>query len=87
VLNGTGTTGLAAKVLSQLTGLGYAKGITSNATGGPTTVVYYADGSQAAAKEIARRVKTSQVKLIDPETIAAGANAKIVVILGQDQAG
>jgi len=87
VLNGTGTTGLAAKVQGQLVGAGYAKGITQNAQGGPKTIVYYADGSQAAGKDVARRLKTDQVKPIDPQTLAAGGAAKIVVILGQDQAG
>jgi len=87
VLNGTNATGLAAKVQGQLVAAGYQKGITQNAQGGPTTVVYYASGSQEAARDIARRLKATQVKPIDPQTLAAGGAAKIVVILGQDQAG
>jgi hypothetical protein len=85
VLNGTGTTGLAAKVQGQLVGAGYEKGITQNAQGGPTTIVYYQEGSRAAARDIAKRLKTTQVKPVDPQTLAAGGAAKIVVILGQDQ--
>jgi hypothetical protein len=85
VLNGTGTTGLAAKVQGQLVGAGYEKGITQNAQGGPTTIVYYQEGSRAAARDIAKRLKTTQIKPVDPQTLAAGGAAKIVVILGQDQ--
>ena len=85
VLNGTGSNGLAAKVQQQLTAAGYKEGLRDNAQGGATTVVYYVEGSRAAARDIAKRLKTSDVKPIDPETLAAGGAAKIVVILGQDQ--
>jgi hypothetical protein len=85
VLNGTGSNGLAAKVQGQLVGGGYQKGITQNAQGGPTTIVYYQEGSRAAARDIARRLHASEVRPVDPQTLAAGGAAKIVVILGQDQ--
>jgi hypothetical protein len=85
VLNGTGSNGLAAKIQQQLVAAGYKEGLRDNAQGGPTTVVYYQEGSRAAARDVARRLRTSDVKPIDPQTLAAGGTAKIVVILGQDQ--
>jgi hypothetical protein len=85
VLNGTGSNGLAAKVQQQLVSAGYKEGLRDNAQGGPTTVVYFQEGSRAAARDVARRLRTSVVKPIDPQTLAAGGTAKIVVILGQDQ--
>jgi hypothetical protein len=85
VLNGTSSNGLAAKVQQQLISAGYAKGIRDNAQGGPTTVVYFQEGSRAAARDVARRLRTTDVRPIDPQTLAAGGTAKVVVILGQDQ--
>jgi hypothetical protein len=85
VLNGTGSNGLAAKVQQQLVGAGYKEGIRDNAQGGPTTVVYFQEGSRAAARDVARRLRTTDVRPIDPQTLAAGGTAKVVVILGQDQ--
>ena len=57
VLNGTGSNGLAAKVQQQLVAAGYKEGLRDNAQGGATTVVYYAEGSRAAARDIAKRLQ------------------------------
>lgn len=98
VLNGTAQAGLAAKVMSQLAGVGYKQGVTpANAANQTqtTTVVAYLPGQRAAAVHIASALKlsTSAVQPIDSQTQqiacpqASSCAVNVVVTVGQDLAG
>jgi hypothetical protein len=98
VLNGTAQAGLAAKVMSRLSGVGYKQGITpANAANQTqtTTVVAYLPGQRAAAVRVASALKlsASAVQPIDSQTQqiacpqASSCAVDVVVIVGQDLAG
>jgi hypothetical protein len=85
VLNGTGRAGLAASTTTRLKGLGYAKvstGNTSSQSG--ATVVYFREGSRAAAERLAADLKVATVTAIAGTPLASGASgsAQVVVVLG-----
>lgn len=85
VLNGTTTTGLAAKGSAALTAAGWKVTSTGDAgtTGTTATIVYYQQASQAAvARGIAKSLGTTAV-----QQSAAFPNADISVVLGADYAG
>ncbi|MGN8049596.1 LytR C-terminal domain-containing protein [Curtobacterium sp. 22159] len=85
VLNGTTTTGLAAKGSAALTSAGWKVRSTGDAgtTGTTTTIVYYQQASQeAVARGIAKSLGTTAV-----QQSAAFPNADVSVVLGADYAG
>lgn len=85
VLNGTTTTGLAAKGSAALTGAGWKVTSTGDAgtTGTTSTIVYYQQASQAAvARGIAKTLGVTAV-----QQSAAFPNASISVVLGADYRG
>ena len=85
VLNGTTTTGLAAKGSAALTTAGWKVTSTGDAgtTGTTATIVYYQQASQAAvARGIAKSLGVTAV-----QQSAAFPNADISVVLGADYAG
>ncbi|TDN42568.1 LytR cell envelope-related transcriptional attenuator [Curtobacterium flaccumfaciens] len=85
VLNGTTTTGLAAKGSAALTAAGWKVTSTGDAgtTGSTSTIVYYQQASQAAvAQGIAKSLGVTAV-----QQSAAFPNADISVVLGADYAG
>jgi hypothetical protein len=53
VQNGSGQSGLAAKVLTKLTGAGFAQGTTGNTGTRSTSVIYFHAGQQASAEAVA----------------------------------
>jgi len=85
VLNGTTTTGLAAKGSAALTTAGWKVTSTGDAgtTGTTATIVYYQQASQAAvARGIAKSLGVTAV-----QQSAAFPNADISVVLGADYTG
>ncbi|MFS2031629.1 LytR C-terminal domain-containing protein, partial [Curtobacterium sp. CT11-45] len=85
VLNGTSTTGLAAKGSAALSSAGWKVTSTGDAgtTGATSTIVYYQQAAQAAvAQGIAKSLGTTAV-----QQSAAFPNADISVVLGADYAG
>ncbi len=87
VLNGTSVTGLAAQTAEQLAGLGYADVATGNApaVSGPTTV-YYRDGAEAAAEQLAEDAGAAGGAAPLPATgelaDAVPADAQVALVLG-----
>ncbi|UFU13724.1 LytR C-terminal domain-containing protein [Curtobacterium sp. C1] len=85
VLNGTSTTGLAAKGAAALRNAGWQVRSTGDAgtTGTTATIVYYQQESQAAvAQGVAQALGVSAV-----QQSAAFPNADVTVVLGADYAG
>ncbi|WIJ44950.1 LytR C-terminal domain-containing protein [Curtobacterium citreum] len=85
VLNGTSTTGLAAKGSAALRNAGWQVRSTGDAgtTGTTATIVYYQQESQAAVAEgVAQALGVSAV-----QQSAAFPNADVTVVLGADYAG
>ncbi len=85
MLNGTSTTGLAAKGSAALTAAGWKVTSTGDAgtTGTTATIVYYQQAAQATlAQGIAKSLGTTAV-----QQSAAFPNADISVVLGADYAG
>jgi hypothetical protein len=90
VLNGTAITGLGGKVGGVVEENGYALGtVTNTAPGAKKTEVLYAPHNKAAAQKVAKDLG------IDPEEVsrldrdnrqAAGPDADVVVIAGEDRA-
>jgi hypothetical protein len=96
VLNGTGTSGLAAGILSQVGHDGFKKGTAANAANATqtTTVVAYLQGQKAGAQAVAKALKlpTSAVAPIDSDTQSIACpqstcNVDVVVTVGQDLVG
>jgi hypothetical protein len=96
VLNGTGTSGLAAHILSQLTNAGFKQGTATNAANATetTSIVAYLRGQKAAAQQVAKALKlgTGTVSPIDAETQSIACpqttcNVDVVVTVGQDLVG
>ena len=81
VLNGTGASGLAARVGEELEGLGWTVGELGNAVGDPlaqTVVRYAAPDQQATAAAVAADLGV-QAELDE------GASSPVVVVVGQDR--
>jgi hypothetical protein len=98
ILNGTATAGLAAKVMQQLSAVGYKQGITPTNASSQTeqsTVVAYEPGHRAAASHVASALKLSPsaVQPIDTGTQnvacpqSTSCPVDVVVTVGQDLAG
>jgi hypothetical protein len=96
VLNGTATSGAAARLSGQLAGFGYQRGPTTNAANQTqtSTVVMYLPGHQRDAAAVAKSLKlaTSAVQPIDSSTQAIACpqapscTVDVVVTVGQDLA-
>ncbi|MDO8197557.1 LytR C-terminal domain-containing protein, partial [Conexibacter sp. CPCC 205762] len=96
VLNGTGLTGLAGRVMANLTAAGYPQGgIVADAgtTTASATMVNYRDGREAAAREVARTLglPADATEVMEPATDQACAansggtcTADVVVVVGTD---
>jgi len=85
VLNGTSTTGLAARASAALTTAGWKVASTGDAgtTGSTATIVYYQQAAQASvARGIAKSLGTTAV-----QQSAAFPNADVSVVLGADYRG
>jgi hypothetical protein len=85
VLNGTTTTGLAARASSALTTAGWQVASTGDAgtTGATTSVVYYQQPEQqAVAQGVAKALGIASV-----EQSTAFPNADVSVVLGADYGG
>lgn len=85
VLNGTTTSGLAARASATLTGAGWQVASTGDAgtTGSTSTIVYYQQAAQAAvAQGIAKQLGVTAV-----QQSAAFPNADVSVVLGADYTG
>jgi hypothetical protein len=97
VLNGTPTSGAAAKISGQLGGAGYTQGLTTNADNQlhTTTIVGYEPGKKADALHVAKALglSKSSVAPVDSaaQTIACASSstpctADVVVTVGADLA-
>jgi hypothetical protein len=97
VLNGTATSGAAAKISGQLGGDGYTEGLTTNAANQlhTTSIVAYEPGKKAAALHVAKALGLSKstVAPVDSaaQTIACASSstpctADVVVTVGADLA-
>jgi hypothetical protein len=89
VLNGTETTGLAHRVSSALQQRGYSQATALSGRPPGTnqvTVVQYASGHQSDAQGVARSLSVSQVQPMEAAVSSLSGTAKVVVIVGADQA-
>jgi hypothetical protein len=95
VLNGTPTSGAAAKISGQLGGIGYTQGLTTNADNQLHTVttVGYLPGHRVAATAVAKALKlaSNAVAPVDSsaQTLACTStpcSADVVVVVGADLA-
>ncbi len=87
VLNGTTVTGLAADVGDSVEAAGYQLGNVTNSLDQERaeSVVFYAPGAEAEAKQVGESLKISQREEIDPDTQALAGDASIVVVVGADR--
>jgi LCP family protein required for cell wall assembly len=82
VLNGSGKTGLASKVLNALTGKGFTGGGTGNTASRTTSVVEYGSGGSAGAQQVAAALGGLTTQ--SSSSLAAGA---VHVLLGTSYSG
>ncbi len=87
VLNGTTVTGLAADVGDTVEKEGYQLGNVTNSLDQERaeSVVFYAPGAEAEAKDVGRRLRITQREEIDPDTQALAGDASVVVVVGADK--
>jgi hypothetical protein len=91
ILNGTTVTGLAASIADKIQTAGFKRGNVQNYSdqARSASLVFYSDGGRRLAIEVAKILGLSadDVEAIDPDTQAlAGQGAKVVVVVGNDQA-
>jgi hypothetical protein len=89
VLNGTETTGLARRVSTSLQTKGYSQAAAQFGSPPGThevTVVEYAGGHQTDAEGVARALSLSHVQPMEQAVAALAGAAKVVVIVGADEA-
>jgi hypothetical protein len=89
VLNGTGTTGLAHHLASDLQQSGYTRALASAAVPPGThqsTVIEYSSGHRADAQGVARTLNVAQVQAMDSTISGLAGSATVVVLAGADQA-
>ncbi len=77
VLNGSGKTGLASKVLNVLTGKGFTAGGTGNTSSRSSSVVEYGSGGSSAAQQVA-----SALGGLTTEAAASLPSGSVRVLLG-----
>jgi LytR cell envelope-related transcriptional attenuator len=87
VLNGTTITGLAADTRDRIVASGFKQGaIDTNQDQTLTeTTVYYADGFEKAAQEVAALLKVKNIEPLPSQTAAIAGNADVVVVVGLDR--
>jgi hypothetical protein len=92
-LNGSGISGVAAKVADQLKALGYANTLAPDTYKSDepvsATIIEYATGSEADARAVAQglRVPNATLKPIEsPPPVADIRGAEVIVIAGSDLA-
>lgn len=89
VLNATETSGLAHRVAANLQqdGFSQAKAESGQPPGnGQVTVVEYAQGDKASAEAVAHSLSVTQVQPMEAAVANLANSAKVVVIVGADQA-
>jgi hypothetical protein len=89
VFNGTTINGLAASTADKLESSGYKRGTTGDFTDQQraASTVFYAREARRQAREIARELNVSELRVMDAETQAlAGENADVAVVVGSDKA-
>jgi hypothetical protein len=88
VLNATSTTGLAARIGSQLEGEGFQTGNLTNAAERQRaeSVVMFKPGRNAEARAVARRLDIGSIEPIDAASQSLAGDAMVVVVLGADKA-
>jgi polyisoprenyl-teichoic acid--peptidoglycan teichoic acid transferase len=89
VLNGTGTTGLAHAISSNLRQNGYsqAEALDGRPAGAnQVSVVEYTTGHKAEAEGVARSLSVTKVQPIEATTASLAGSASVVVIVGLDKA-
>lgn len=89
VLNGTETTGLAHRVSGDLQQRGYSQA--TALSGRPpganqVTVVEYTSGHRTEAQGVARSLAVTQVQPMEAAVASLAGSAKVVVIVGADEA-
>jgi hypothetical protein len=86
VLNGTTVGGLAAELGDKLEGQGFQLGNVTNNTDQQRaeSVVLFAPGAEAEAKDVGRRLKINQREPIDPDSQTRAGDATVVVVAGSD---
>lgn len=88
VANGSGVSGLAGRTTDELTALGYQTLPPGNVDAGATTTsVFYVDGGEAAAAEVATALglpATTVKPLPTPAPIPDIGTAVVLVVLGAD---
>jgi hypothetical protein len=77
VLNGSGKTGLASKVLNVLTGKGFTAGSTGNTASRTTSVVEYGSGGSSSAQQVAAALGG-----LTTESSSSLAAGKVRVLIG-----
>ncbi|WAL64288.1 LCP family protein [Amycolatopsis cynarae] len=83
VENGSGVTGLGARLLQDLSAHGYGTGIQATIAARRTTVVDYASGQRANAEQLARYLGDGVTAVAD----SALGSGRIRIYLGADYAG
>jgi hypothetical protein len=89
VLNGTGTTGLAHRVSSELRQGGYSRATALNGRppgSNQVTVVEYAGGHRADAQRVAHALGVTQAQPMEGTVASLAGSATVVVIVGLDKA-
>jgi hypothetical protein len=86
VLNGTTVGGLAAELGDKLEGQGYQLGNVTNNTDQQRaeSVVLFAPGAEAEAKDVSKRLRINQREPIDPDSQTRAGDATVVVVAGAD---
>jgi LytR cell envelope-related transcriptional attenuator len=86
VLNGTTVDGLGKQVADELEAAGYRRGNVTNAGQQRTTsVVMYAQGAQADARAVARRLDIRQTEQADSGSQTLAGDATVIVLVGADR--
>lgn len=86
VLNASTTSGLADEVADGAAAAGFSIAGTGTGMAASRSVVRYADGSERAARSVARRLDIRGIAPFDREAEAEAAGADVVVVAGDDRA-
>jgi hypothetical protein len=89
VFNGTTISGLAASTADKVQSSGYKRGSTGDFTDQQraTSTVFYRRDARRQARDVARELSISDLRVMDEETQAlAGEAADVAVVVGSDKA-
>ncbi len=87
VLNGTSVTGLAASWGDKIENKGFELGAVTNTNSTfAESVVMFEPGAKPEAKEVAERLNIKKVQPIVPEVAEVSNQAKVSVVVGEDNA-